>query len=297
MKTSLDELLAFTTVIDTGSITAAAEQLGQTVSGVSRALGRLEDKLGTTLLTRTTRRLELTPEGQLFLASARGILASVEAAEEQMAARRQKPAGRLRVNAASPFMLHVIVPLVSDFRRQFPDIELELNSNEDIIDLIEQRTDVAIRIGTLRDSTLHARPLGSHRMRVLASPAYLERAGRPRSVAGLSAHSCIGFTQPDSLNQWPLRSAAGERYEITPSMRASSGETVRQLALAGAGIACLADFMTAEDRQRGDLVQILAKDTVEVRQPVHAVYYRNTELALRIRCFLDYLAAQLGSLE
>jgi DNA-binding transcriptional LysR family regulator len=158
MKTSLDELLAFTAVIDSGSITAAAEQLGQTVSGVSRSLSRLEEKLGTTLLTRTTRRLELTPEGQVFLASARGILASVEAAEEQMAARRQKPAGRLRVNAASPFMLHVIVPLVDDFRRQFPDIELELNSNEDIIDLIEQRTDVAIRIGTLRDST---RPIWS----------------------------------------------------------------------------------------------------------------------------------------
>ena len=96
------------------------------------------------------------------------------------------------------------------------------------------------------------------------------------------------------MKQWPLRNAAGERYEIAPSMRASSGETVRQLALAGAGIACLADFMTAEDRKRGDLVQIFAKDTVEVRQPVHAVYYRNTELALRIRCFLDYLAARVG---
>jgi DNA-binding transcriptional LysR family regulator len=112
-------------------------------------------------------------------------------------------------------------------------------------------------------------------------------------VAGLAGHGCIGFTQPDSLNHWPLRSVAGERYEIKPSLRASSGETVRQLALAGAGIACLADFMTAEDRKRGDLVQILAKDTVEVRQPVNAVYYRNTELALRIRCFLDYLADRL----
>lgn len=131
-------------------------------------------------------------------------------------------------------------------------------------------------------------------MRVLANPAYLDRAGRPRSVAAVRGHSLIGFTQPDSLNQWLLRSAAGERYEIAPSMRASSGETVRQLALAGAGIACLADFMTAEDRQRGDLVQILAKDTMEMRQPVHAVYYRNTELALRIRCFLDYLAGRLG---
>ena len=172
MKTTLDELLAFRTVVDSGSITAAAEQLGQTVSGISRALGRLEEKLDTTLLNRTTRRLVLTEEGSNFLQRARAILASVDEAEEQMARRRQQPSGRLRVNAAMPYMLHVIVPLVPAFRQQFPQIELELNTNDLVIDLLEQDTDVAIRIGELRDSTLHARPLGSnHRMRVLASPA------------------------------------------------------------------------------------------------------------------------------
>lgn len=294
MKINLDEMLVFTSVVNTGSITAAAEQLALTVSGVSRSLGRLELKLGTTLLRRTTRRLELTEEGQVFLVRARAILEAVDSAEEHMALRRQQPSGRLRVNAASPFMLHMVVPLVAGFQRQYPDITLELHSSDDIIDLIEQRTDVAIRIGTLRDSSLHARPLGHHRLRVLASPAYLEAQGRPRSVAALDRHSLIGFTQPDSLNQWPLRSAEGERHTIAPSIQASSGETVRQLALAGVGIACLSDFMTAEDRRSGRLVQILARDTVEVLQPVHAVYYRNTELAARIRCFLDYLAERLG---
>jgi len=172
MKTTLEELLAFVTVVNSGSITAAAEQLGQTVSGTSRALSRLEEKLDTTLLRRTTRRLELTEEGLAFLTHARGILAAVDAAEDQMALRRQRPAGRLRVNAAAPFMLHVIAPLVGEFRRQYPEIELELNSNDQIIDLLEQRTDLAIRIGPLRDSTLHARPLGASRLRILASPAY-----------------------------------------------------------------------------------------------------------------------------
>lgn len=294
MKTTLDELLAFTRVVDSGSISAAAEQLAQTASGISRALSRLEEKLEVTLLRRTTRRLELTEEGQAFLAQARKILEAVEEAEEQMKVRRQKPAGRLRVNAAAPFMLHVVVPLVKGFRERYPQIQLELHSSDQIIDLLEQRTDVAIRIGLLRDSTLHARPLGSNRLRVLASPAYLKAHGTPRSVAELAGHSLLGFTQPDSLNQWPLRHPLGDSLAISPGLSASSGETLRQLALAGAGIVCLADFMTQADRARGDLVQVLLRDTVEVRQPIHAVYYRNTALASRIACFLDYLADQLG---
>ena len=292
MKTTLDELLAFRTVVDSGSITAAAEQLGQTVSGISRALGRLEEKLDTTLLNRTTRRLVLTEEGSNFLLRARAILASVDEAEEQMARRRQQPAGRLRVNAAMPYMLHVIVPLVPAFRQQFPQIELELNTNDLVIDLLEQDTDVAIRIGALRDSTLHARPLGHHSLRVLASPAYLQAHGRPTQVGHLAQHSLLGFAQPVSLNHWPLRGPQGDSLQITPALHASSGETLRQLALASAGFVCLADFMTAQDRQRGGLVQVLVRDTVELRQPVNAVYYRNTQLSSRIACFLDFLDQQ-----
>lgn len=144
MKITLEELLAFTTVVDSGSITAAAEQLGQTTSGISRALSRLEKKLDTTLMRRTTRRLELTEEGQSFLSHAREIINSVENAEEQMALRRLIPAGRLRVNAAAPFMEHVIVPLVAGFRQSYPQIELELNTDNLIIDLLEKRTDIAI---------------------------------------------------------------------------------------------------------------------------------------------------------
>ena len=294
MKTSLDELQAFTQVVDGGSITAAAEQLGQTASGISRALGRLEEKLGVTLLRRTTRRLELTEEGALFLAQARRILAAVEDAEEQMSLRRQAPAGRLRVNAASPFMLHVLVPLVAGFRQRYPLIELELNSNDQIIDLLEQRTDLAIRIGALRDSSLHARPLGRSRVRVLASPAYLAARGTPRTPMELDGHDLLGFTQPDSLNQWPLRHEQGDQLQVAPTLKASSGETLRQLALAGAGLVCLSDFMTAADRASGALVEVLAAHSADTRQPINAVYYRNTALAARIACFLDYLSECLA---
>ncbi|MDF3832282.1 LysR family transcriptional regulator [Cupriavidus basilensis] len=294
MKVTLDELQAFATVVDTGSITAAAEQLDLTVSATSRTLARLEEKLKTTLLRRTTRRLALTEEGQAFLQNARAIIDSVEGAEEQMLARREKPSGRLRVDAASPFMLHVIVPLVHGYRERFPQVELELNSNEGIIDLLERRTDVAIRIGRLKDSTLHSRLIGNSRLRILASPAYLDAHGQPRKVEDLGKHALLGFNQPESLNVWPILDADGEPYRIAPAVWSSSGETLRQLALDGAGIVCLSDFMTAQDRESGRLVQILARHTQDVRQPIQAVYYRNTAISSRIASFLDYLIEALG---
>lgn len=294
MKTTIDELLAFAAVVDTGSITAAAEQLKLTVSAASRTLGRLEEKLQTTLLRRTTRRLELTEEGAAFLEHARAILAMVDEAEEQIAARRLRPVGRLRVDAATPFMLHVIVPLLEGFRASYPEVELELNSNEGIIDLIEKRTDVAFRIGQLKDSTLHARPIGTSRIRILASPGYLKRHGTPTKPAQLAQHALLGFTQPESLNDWPLRDDDGSVLHIKPTIASSSGETLRSLALNGQGIACLSDFMTRDDRQDGRLVQLFAKQTLDVRQSINAVYYRNTALASRITCFVEYVVNVLG---
>lgn len=293
MKVQSEELRTFTAVIDAGSITAAADQLGLTASAVSRTLARLEDKLGTTLLNRTTRRMKLTEEGQFFLDSARHILAQMEDLEERLALRQQRPSGRLRINAASPFMLHAVVPHIEAFRQLYPDIELQLNTNDLNIDLLEQSTDIAIRIGTLSDSTLHARPLGSSCLNLLASPDYLERHGMPQSVEELTTHSLLGFTQPESLNVWPLRHAGGESLEITPSLSASSGETLRQLAIAGQGIACLAGFMTCRDIAAGRLVKVLPQAIREQRQPIHAVYYRNSQLALRIQCFLDFIQERL----
>lgn len=293
MKSSLEELIAFRAIVDTGSITAAAEQLGQTTSGVSRTLARLEEKLDTTLLRRTTRRISLTDEGELLLAHARRILAAMDEAEDQLARRRQTPSGRLRINAASPFMLHVLVPRIDAFRRAFPAIDLELNSDDLIIDLLEEDTDVAIRIGPLRDSTLTARALGGSGRRILASPEYLARHGTPARVEDLAAHTLLGFSQRDSLNQWPLRHADGDSLHIRAQLHASSGETLRQLALEGAGIVCLADFMTEADRARGDFMQVLAADTLDTRQAIHAVYYRNTALSARVGCFLDWLAVEL----
>ncbi|MGV6395612.1 LysR substrate-binding domain-containing protein [Pseudomonas caspiana] len=293
MKARSDELQVFVSVIESGSISAAAEQVGQTPSAISRTLSRLEAKLETTLINRTTRRMDLTEEGKYFLERARQILAQMEDLEEHLSLRHQTPAGRLRINAAFPFMLHSVVPYVAEFRHRYPDIQLELNSNDVIIDLLEQSTDIAIRIGALADSTLHARYLGSSPLNILASPAYLERHGTPKTVAALAEHVLLGFTQTETLNHWPLRHADGDRLLIQPAIAASSGETLRQLALAGEGIVCLSHFMTHEDIRQGDLKVILNSASSHQRQPIHAVYYRNSQLALRIQCFLDFIQEKM----
>ncbi len=173
-------------------------------------------------------------------------------------------------------------------------MELELNSNEGIIDLLEKRTDVAIRIGRLKDSSLHATPVGTGRMLILASPEYLAARGTPDTVAALAGHTLLGFTDPETLNHWPLNDLDGQRLHIRPAIRSSSGETLRQLALQGAGIVCLSDFMTDEDRRQDRLRPLLAEQTLEIRQPINAVYYRNTALSSRIRSFVDYLTEQLA---
>ncbi|MCE3262321.1 MAG: Transcriptional regulator, LysR family [Pseudoduganella sp.] len=294
MKTTLDEMQAFIAIVTTGSISAGAERLGLTVSAASRTLTRLEEKLETTLLRRTTRRLELTEEGKAFLECARGIIARVEETEERMSLRRQGPAGRLRIDASTPFMLHVIVPLINGYRERYPRVELELNSHEGFTDLLEKRTDVAFRIGRLRDSTLHATPIATGRLRVLASPAYIARHGAPASVADLANHTLLGFNQPDTLNEWPLQDADSQPLHITPNLYTSSGETLLHLALHGAGIVCLSDFLSNADRKAGRLRQLLVEETLEVRQPINAVYYRNTALSARIASFVDYMKEQLG---
>lgn len=190
----------------------------------------------------------------------------------------------------------MIVPLVAGFRERHPRVELELNSDDQIIDLLERRTDIAIRIGALKDSTLHARPIGSSRVRILASPKYLKRRGEPKHAYELASHSLLGFNQPDTLNRWPLHDNNGNRLHIKPNLSASSGETLRQLALAGEGIVCLADFMTSEDRRKGELVPLLTRKTLDERQSINAVYYRNTQVSARIACFLCYLSERLGKL-
>lgn len=290
MKLSLDELDVFLAIVDTGSMTAAARHLGEPVSAISRALARLEAKLGATLLRRTTRRLDLTDDGHDFIADARAILASVQLAEDRLMARRGRLTGQLRVDAATPVMLHVLVPLMPGYRELHPEVQLSLSSNEGYIDLLERRVDLAIRSGELKDSSLNARLLGHTRIRLVASPAYLARHGAPNDVAALLRHELLGFSEADNLNEWPLRHPDGSPVNIVPTLKAASGETLRQLALQGMGIACLSDFMTAVDIAAGRLVEVLPDLNVPTTRPLHAVYYRHSAVSAKIASMVNYLA-------
>ncbi|MHB0776126.1 LysR family transcriptional regulator [Halomonas sp. WWR20] len=289
MKSRWEDLELLLAVVDAGSFTAAAEMLGTSTARLSRAVSRLETTLETTLIHRTTRRLEVTEEGQTFIHKARHALTEMESAEEALAVRRRDPAGRLRVDAATPFLLHQIVPHLAALRTHYPRMRLELTTHETNIDLLEQRTDIAIRIGKLEDSTLQARPLGRSRRRLVASPAYLARRGVPGRAEDLTAHELLGFTHPAHLNRWPI----GDGREIRPTLAASSGEALLRMSVAGLGIAYLADFLSREDQQAGRLQTVLDDVTREEYAPVQAVYYRNTALAARIGAFLDFLAPRL----
>ena len=291
----VDALITFVAVVDTGSFSAAAERLGQTPSGVSRSMSRLEAQLGMTLMHRTTRRQDLTEEGAWLLGRARRVLADLEETESDIVARRSQPSGLVRVNAATPALDHLLAPLVAEFLDSYPLIRLELTSGETVVDLIEERADLAIRIGHLSDSTLNARRLGNSRLRILAAPDYLRRHGTPQSAEMLAGHRLLGFNAPATLNTWPLAHAGAEGLAIEPAVAASSGETVRHLALSGAGIACLANFLTHGDLCAGRLVPLLESVTLPWSQPVWAVFYRQGALAPRVKVLVDFLAARLVS--
>ncbi|WP_269802663.1 LysR family transcriptional regulator [Marinobacter sp. G11] len=286
-----EDLEILLTVIDSGSFSAAARNLDIQVAKVSRAVSRLETELDCTLLNRTTRKLELTEEGRQFAERVRNGLDHLAEAEESLRALRGTPTGRLRVDAATPFILHQLVPLVPGFRERYPQIELELVASENIIDLIERRTDLAIRIGALQDSNLHARFLGRSPLHIVASPDYLARQGTPKDPDALHRHQIIGFADAAHLNRWPLR----ESGVVSPCLTSSSGETVRQLCLAGQGLALLSEFMICEDLTHGRLVKVLDEHIVTPnnRELVHAVYYRNTALSSRITAFIEHIAPQL----
>ena len=297
MNITLEEMRVFIAVVDSGSITAAAAQSGLTVSATSRALLRLEEKMNSTLVLRTTRRLKLSEEGAIFLHKARDVVQLAQEAEDVLMNHQQIPSGILRVDASTPFLIHVITPLVAQFNEIYPQIRLELTNYEGVINLLEKQTDIAFRIGALADSSLHATLLGHSRLRILASPLYLQQYGEPKTPQELTQHRLLGFTSPESLNEWPLFHDDKKGLKITPSIAASSGEILCNLTREGAGIVCMSDFMTHEMRESGEFRQILTSFTYENKQPINAVYYRSQTLSPRLRCFIDFIVQHSQSLK
>ena len=254
---------------------------------MSRSLTRLESKLDVTLLERTTRKLKLTQEGQQFLVKARKILNELNAAEEELQRSDQDTSGLIRIDSATPFVLHVVAPLMHAFRKQYPHIEIELNSNDQIIDLLQHKTDVAFRFGELNDSSMHAKLVCKSRLYMVASPEYLNQTNYPQQPQELNEHELIGFTKPAHLNTWPLK-IGNEYFVAQPHIKASNGETVRQLALRGHGITCLSEFMVWKDIEEGRLIALFEDKIEHQYQSIHAVYYQQEHLPKRIRLFIEF---------
>lgn len=291
VQAKTEDLETFIAVVDSGGFSSAALLLDQQVAKVSRAVSRLEAALNCTLLNRTTRRIELTEEGHLFIAYAREGLTALEKGEDMLRLMHGKPSGRLRVDAASPFVLHQLTPLISEFTTLYPDIHLDITSHDSIIDLLEHKTDVAIRLGDPKDSNINSRLLGLSKLHLVASPDYLAKQGEPYTESDLMSHRLIAFTDAPSLNDWPLIN----KVMLTFAIGASSGETVRQLCLAGQGVALLSNFMIRQDLNQGKLVEVLPGSIASPnrRESVQAVFYKNSAVSSRITALLDFIKPRL----
>jgi DNA-binding transcriptional LysR family regulator len=289
------DMEVFVRVVELGGFSAAARTFRMTPSAVSKLVGRLEARLGARLVNRSTRRIQLTPEGAVFFERSVRILAEMDAAEREVSP-GVTPRGRLRVNANVPFGLHCLLPLVPDFLACHPHITLDVALTDAVVDLLEVRADVAIRTGPLRESRLVARKLGESRMLVVASKAYLRRHGAPQTPADLATHNRLGFCFARQTKGWPFLDGAGGVTTIAPHGNAlvSDGEAMRRLALAGLGVARLAEFHIGRDIAAGRLVPLLEPYDPHVTEPIHAVYIGQAgKMAARVRAFLDYLVAKI----
>lgn len=286
------EIEVFVRVVEAGSFSAAARALRMTPSAVSKLIARLEARLGARLISRSTRRLQLTPEGAAFHDSGLRILSDLDAAEREAAA-GAAPRGRLRVNSYVPFGQHRLMPLLPRFLERYPEISVEAVLTDSVIDLMEERADVAIRAGPLRESRLVARKLGQSRMVVVAAPAYLEARGTPRAPADLTDHNLLAFGFVRHIGGLPFLDGKGAPVTVPIDGNAilSDGEAMRLTTLAGAGIARLARWHVEPDIAAGRLVQLLEAFNPGDEEQTHAVYVgQGKHLPARVRAFLDFLA-------
>ena len=288
------ELEVFVRVVELGGFSAAARACGMTPSAVSKLVSRLERRLGARLLNRSTRQLQLTAEGCGLYERGRQVLAALDEAE-RCAGVQDVPRGKIRVNANVPFGQHFLLPLAPLFLERYPQVTLDIVLTDAVVDILEQRTDVAVRAGPLKSSSLLARKLGQTRMLIVAAPSYLARRGTPLLPAELASHNLLDANYARSRSGWPLRQAGGDIVvPVTGNAQASDGEALRQLALAGLGLARLAAFQVRADIAAGRLQAVLEDCNPGDSEDVHAVYVgQGGHLPLRVRALLDFLAEQV----
>ncbi|MBC9176708.1 LysR family transcriptional regulator [Pseudoroseomonas ludipueritiae] len=287
------EMRVFLQVAKDGSFSAAGRATGMTPSSTAKLISRIEARLGVRLVERSTRRLRLTTEGELYRDRAEAILGDLDALEAEVSGGARAPTGLIRVNASVPFARHALLQQLPEFTRAFPGIRLDLSVTDDVVDLYASQADVAFRIGKLADSSLLAVALGETRRRIVAAPAYLAEHGMPRSAADLEQHNCLGFTFRRAAAVWPLQSGGKlVDREVHGTLRANNGETVRHMALLGLGLARLGEFHVRADLEAGRLVSVL-DDAITDTEAVHALYLGRERMPRRVRAFLDFMTPRL----
>jgi DNA-binding transcriptional LysR family regulator len=291
---SLGSLDIFVRVGESRSFTAVGQQLGISASAVSKAIARLEDRLGTRLFHRSTRTVILTPEGFNFLERCRRILCELEQAQDELALSQSSPRGKLRVSLPSVGLL--FMPHFAQFNRQHPDIELDIDCTDRLVDVIEEGFDAVIRTGEPKDSRLTARKLGTYRRTMVGSPTYLEAHGVPQNPEDLLQHRCLLYRYPSSgkIDAWPL-SKKGEKVflELSNSMVTNTLEPLLCFAESGLGIACMPDIAIRRQLDTCTLVPVLEEFNCDVTT-LRVLWPSSKHLSPKLRVFIDYMTEHLS---
>ena len=290
----LQGMQLFTRVVESGSFTAGADQMGISRALASKLIQNLEDDLGVRLLNRTTRRISLTDPGKNYYQRASEILVQLAEAEAEAAQLQVEPRGRMRVSAPISFSVRHLAPALCEFQRRFPLVEIELELNDRLVDLVDEGFDMAIRIGKLADSSLVARRIAPACLILTASPAYLERAGTPTHPAELSKHNLLIYTLSTRSDELVLE-RKGEKVatKIHGNLHVNNGDYIAAATLEGHGISVLPNFIVGDHIKRGDLVPVLADWTVPP-VAIHAVYAQTRSLPAKTRVLIDFLVERFG---
>lgn len=293
---SLSGLMAFVRTADLGSFVAAGRMLGVSASAVGKAVTKLEQQLGIRLFQRSTRSLRLTEEGRAFHERCRRILDDLDDARAMLASTTDAPRGRLRVS--TPIVsYHLLLPVLPEFMARYPEIDVDLDFNDRLVDLIDEGVDVAIRSGELPDSRLMARTLRPFQMLLCAAPSYLERHGTPECPRDLDGHHGIRFRYPNSgkIQDWPLTLAAGEPDLRTRTvLTCNNMEALRGATIAGLGIGCMPDFLARDPLAKGAL-RTLLDDRIDAPGHFSLIWPSNRNLSPKVRVFVDFIGERLFS--
>jgi DNA-binding transcriptional LysR family regulator len=286
----LTEMEAFATVVDQGGFTDAAKKMGISKSAVSKHVSALEARLGARLLNRTTRRVSPTEIGLAYYDRARRVLTDAGEADAMVSSMQTAPSGLLRISVATDFGVNHLSPVLGDFLQEFPEITVNMVLNNRYVELISEGFDMAIRIGELEDSTLRARKLTETTRRMIGSPQYFARFGRPAKIDDLNEHKLLHYSNSSNGNVWKLTAPSGEKRQVRSAgwLTVNDGQSLLNAAISGLGIAYLPSFLYSEALKEG-LVEVVMPDLPVETQGIYAVYPPGRFTQPKVRAFIDFL--------